>query len=68
LGRGTKVVDDGVFYREMRRKTGLLMQGDKPVGGRWNFDSENRKPAEPDLLRPKHIQFPRDAITMEVVD
>ncbi len=44
------------------------MQGDKPVGGRWNFDSENRKPAEPDLLRPKHIQFPRDAITMEVVD
>lgn len=52
----------------MRRKTGLLMQGDKPVGGRWNFDSENRKPAEPDLLRPKHIQLPPDAITMEIVD
>ncbi len=44
------------------------MQGDKPVGGRWNFDSENRKPAEPDLLRPKHIQLPPDAITMEIVD
>ncbi len=31
------------FYRQMRRKTGLLMEGDKPVGGRWNFDTENRK-------------------------
>ncbi len=31
------------FYRLMRRKTGLLMDGDKPVGGRWNFDAENRK-------------------------
>ena len=33
------------FYREMRRKTGLLMDGDKPVGGRWNLDAENRKTA-----------------------
>ncbi len=31
------------FYREMRRKTGYLMQGEAPVGGAWNFDSENRK-------------------------
>ena len=31
------------FYREMRRETGLLMEGDKPVGGEWNFDAENRK-------------------------
>ncbi|MDV7399832.1 cryptochrome/photolyase family protein, partial [Arthrospira platensis SPKY1] len=31
------------FYREMRRRTGFLMDGDKPVGGAWNFDKENRK-------------------------
>ena len=31
------------FYREMRRATGLLMDGGTPVGGRWNFDPENRK-------------------------
>lgn len=30
------------FYRHMRRKTGLLKDGDEPVGGRWNYDSENR--------------------------
>jgi len=31
------------FYREMRRRTGLLMESDgKPVGGEWNYDGENR--------------------------
>lgn len=35
------------FYREMRRKTGLLMTGDKPEGGRWNFDAENRSGPPP---------------------
>ncbi|WP_430249432.1 cryptochrome/photolyase family protein [Neorhizobium sp. DAR64860/K0K1] len=55
------------FYRDMRRKTGLLMNGDHPEGGRWNFDSENRKPAKPDLFRPKHHVFPPDAATQEVL-
>jgi deoxyribodipyrimidine photolyase-related protein len=31
------------FYRWMRKRTGVLMDGADPVGGRWNFDSENRK-------------------------
>ncbi|MDO6965977.1 cryptochrome/photolyase family protein [Rhizobium alvei] len=56
------------FYRDMRRRTGLLMEGDKPVGGRWNFDSENRKPAKPDLFRPKRPRFSPDAITRAVMD
>lgn len=56
------------FYRDMRRKTGLLMQGDQPIGGRWNFDAENRKPAAPDLLRPSPPRFVPDAQTREVID
>ena len=32
------------FYRDMRRRTDLLMQDDAPEGGRWNYDAENRKP------------------------
>ncbi|GAB1479915.1 cryptochrome/photolyase CryB [Paracoccaceae bacterium] len=56
------------FYRDMRRRTGLLMEGDAPVGGRWNFDAENRKPAAPDLLRPRPPRFAPDAITAEVLD
>lgn len=55
------------FYRDMRRKTGLLMQGADPEGGRWNFDTENRKPAKPDLFRPKHAAFTPDGITREVL-
>lgn len=31
------------FYRSMRQKHGVLMEGAKPVGGAWNYDKENRK-------------------------
>ncbi|MCX7285378.1 MAG: cryptochrome/photolyase family protein, partial [Novosphingobium sp.] len=51
------------FYREMRRKTGLLMEGDKPVGGRWNFDAENRGGPEAGLGPPVIPAFTPDAIT-----
>ena len=55
------------FYREMRRRTGLLMDGGKPAGGRWNFDKDNRKPAAADLLMPRPLAFPPDAVTQEVI-
>jgi deoxyribodipyrimidine photolyase-related protein len=55
------------FYRVMRRKTGLLMDGAKPVGDRWNFDKENRKPAQADLLMPRPLSFPPDATTQDVI-
>ncbi len=41
--RGRKSLRMEFFYREMRRETGLLMDGDQPVGGQWNFDAENRR-------------------------
>ena len=31
------------WYRELRRKHGILMDGDEPVGGQWNFDADNRE-------------------------
>lgn len=55
------------FYREMRRKTGLLMDDGKPAGGRWNFDKDNRKPAQADLLMPRPLGFTPDAITRDVI-
>jgi len=30
------------FYRELRQKNGILMEGKKPIGGQWNFDADNR--------------------------
>jgi deoxyribodipyrimidine photolyase-related protein len=55
------------FYRDMRRKTGLLMDGDTPIGGAWNFDAENRKPAKADLFMPQPLRFEPDAMTREVL-
>ena len=56
------------FYRDMRRQTGLLMDGDEPEGGRWNFDAENRKPAGDDLFMPEPMRFAPDETTREVLD
>ncbi len=64
---GRKQLRMEFFYREMRRKTGLLMQGDQPAGGQWNFDHDNRKPAKPDLFRPRPLRFAPDAITEGVL-
>ena len=56
------------FYRDMRRKTGLLMDDDKPAGDKWNFDHENRKPAPGavDFSGPMH--FTPDEITQQVLE
>jgi deoxyribodipyrimidine photolyase-related protein len=56
------------FYREMRRKTGLLMDGDEPEGGKWNFDHENRKPAPDEVDFGGPMRFTPDEITDEVLD
>ncbi|TBN58345.1 cryptochrome/photolyase family protein [Glaciihabitans arcticus] len=32
------------FYRDMRARTGILMNGPDPVGGTWNYDHDNRQP------------------------
>ena len=56
------------FYREMRRKTGLLMEDGKPVGGRWNFDAENRGGPDAGLKPPALPLFAPDAITREILD
>ena len=64
---GRKQLRMEYFYRDMRRKTGLLMDGDQPVDGQWNFDSDNRKPANADLLMPQPAAYPPDRITQDVL-
>ncbi len=55
------------FYREMRREHGILMDGDQPAGGEWNFDSENRKRLPANVRPPTRLRFPPDEITREVM-
>jgi deoxyribodipyrimidine photolyase-related protein len=56
------------FYREMRRKTGLLMTASgKPEGGQWNLDKENRAPPKRGLNYPEPMRFAPDEITDDVL-
>ena len=65
--RGRKALRMEYFYREMRRETGWLMREGEPEGGRWNYDSENRKALPRDVVLPTRLRFPPDAITREVM-
>ena len=64
---GRKQLRMDYFYRELRRKTGILMSENEPIGGQWNYDAENRGRAPDDLEVPKHTSFAPDDITNEVL-
>lgn len=64
---GRKQLRMEYFYREMRRKTGVLMKGAEPEGGKWNYDSENRKPAPSEVTHEGPLKFQPDPITQEVL-
>lgn len=66
-GGGRKTFRMEFFYRQMRRKTGLLMEGDTPVGGQWNFDAENRKRLPDALPLPERLRFAPDETTRAVL-
>ena len=65
--KGRKQLRMEYFYREMRKATGLLMDGDQPEGGKWNYDAENRKPAKADLFMPQPYRADPDEDTRSVL-
>ena len=42
------------FYRQLRRQYNILMDGNEPLTGQWNYDADNRKkiPATQEILEP----------------
>jgi deoxyribodipyrimidine photolyase-related protein len=64
---GKKQLRMEYFYRDMRRHTGLLMQGEQPIGGKWNFDAENRKAWPDNLHAIAPLSFAPDQITQQVI-
>ncbi|MDO6443000.1 cryptochrome/photolyase family protein [Marinobacter sp. 2_MG-2023] len=67
--KGRKQLRMEYFYREMRRKTGLLMTPeDKPEGGSWNFDADNRSKWSGKPPAPAPFRVEPDAITRDVID
>jgi len=64
---GRKSLTMEYFYREMRKKYDLLMDGKDPIGGQWNYDQENRKPLKEGMKPPKPYVADKDSITEEVM-
>ena len=64
---GRKALRMEYFYREMRRKTGLLLEGEEPAGDKWNFDHENRKPAPDEVTHEGPLWFEPDEEVEEVL-
>ena len=65
--KGRKQLRMEYFYREMRKQYDILMEGDKPIGGKWNYDSDNRKPPKQGLTVPPPYSRKPDQITKEVI-
>jgi deoxyribodipyrimidine photolyase-related protein len=64
---GRKTLRMEFFYRDMRRKTGWLMEDDKPVGGQWNYDADNRKKLPRDIRLPERRRYQPDGRTREIM-
>lgn len=66
---GRKQLRMEYFYREVRKQTGYLMQNGKPIGGKWNYDEDNRgtfgKEGPPS--NPGPIGFEPDKLTQTVI-
>ena len=56
------------FYRNQRKKFDLLMDGDKPTGGAWNFDKENRLPPPKNYKYPPYLMHEMDNLDKEVLE
>jgi deoxyribodipyrimidine photolyase-related protein len=67
--KGRKQLRLEYWYRELRHKHTILMDGKNPVGGQWNFDADNResfgKTGPKDV--PPPTRFEPDAVTREVI-
>ncbi len=64
---GRKQLRMEYFYREMRKKYHIMMDDAEPIGGKWNYDADNRKPPTDELTIPTTYRAKPDAITREVL-
>lgn len=45
------------FYKDQRKQSGILMKGSEPAGGKWTYDTENRKKF-PKNATPPPVHYP----------
>ncbi len=64
-GTATRTYRQENWYRHVRRETGVLMDGDEPVGGEWNYDDRNRETPPDGWSPPERPGFEPDDLTRE---
>ena len=65
--KGKKTLRMENFYRYMRKKYSILMSGNNPIGGQWNYDVQNRKSPKSELKIPEPYSAKVDEVTHEVL-
>lgn len=59
------------WYRHLRKSRDILMQDGKPIGGKWNYDADNRKKFSKDgpqnLVAPVNLNLHKDNIVQQVI-
>ena len=54
------------FYRQMRKNHSILIDGANPVGGKWNFDADNRKKIPANHVVSLPLLFSNDTSKIEI--
>jgi deoxyribodipyrimidine photolyase-related protein len=57
-----------IFYKYMRKKLDILIHNNKPIGGKWSFDKDNRKSIPKNISIPKLIKFKSNKYISESKD
>jgi len=58
MAKGKKVYRMSSFYQKARKSLNILVDEDqKPIGGKWSFDEENRKKIPKGVEPPKNLKF-----------
>jgi deoxyribodipyrimidine photolyase-related protein len=57
-----------MFYKFQREKLDILIENNKPIGGKWSFDSENRKSLPNDISIPKLPKIKKDKYYNEALE
>jgi deoxyribodipyrimidine photolyase-related protein len=65
--KGKKTFLMETFYREMRRKYNILMEGNEPLTGKWNYDQDNRNKFRDPLMLQEAKVFPKNVSEITVL-
>jgi deoxyribodipyrimidine photolyase-related protein len=67
MAKGKKVYRMSSFYQKARKSMNILMdENNKPIGGKWSFDEENRKKIPKNVIPPEVISFKESKYSSEV--